>query len=224
MDRDDLSLMYVSLELAYLERPRFAGANLPRLYANLTEHYQFERFNHDHDLAIFQQESQRTLTVMRSSLIIEEQVMHDVSVIKREVSDIAKQVKDHLTIRSFWEPQIVLRALWPVPGGNEESKSAFALMRHHAVNLNDDQLKRLGVSEVSSVILEVEALDEQDKYARHVNVKVGPYLRDPSQLHIELTRREHLEIQTSNLVESWMQDSYDYFMNSVVGFADSITH
>lgn len=222
MDRESLSLVFVSLGLAYPERPRFEGATVPRLYANLTERYPFESLQHDRDSAILQQEAQRSLTLLRSSLIIDEQVTQDISVIKREFADIVTEIHGHLDIPVFWEPRIVLRALWPAREGEHDARDAATLMRQHVVTINDDQLELLGVTEIGAVTLAVEAVDTRDDHTRHVHVEVGPYLRDPSQLYIELTQTEHRQIETPTLIDQWMQSAYDYFMSNVVEFSDNI--
>ena len=224
MDRDDLSLVFVSLGLAYPERPRFEDATLPQLYANLAARYPFEMFRYDRDSARLEQEAKRTLTVLRSVLIIEELLAQDIHVTKRDFADMVSEVKDHLDIPVFWEPRIVLRALWPVRESDSGTEEATTLMRRHVINLNDDQLQLLGVTEIDGITLNVEATDAQDDHTRHVHVEVGSYLRDHTRLYIEMTQTEHRQIETPNIVESWMQSSYDYFMQNIVGFADSITH
>ena len=224
MDRDDLSLVYVSLGLAYPERPKFEGAVLPRLYADLTAHYQFEMFQYDGDSARLEQEAQRTLTLLRSVMIIEEHEARDISVTKREFADMVSEVKDHLDIAIFWEPRIVLRALCPAGNVDGNNEDAATLMRRHVVNLNDDQIGLLGVNEIDGITLKVDATDAQESHTQHVQVEVGSYLRDRTKLYIEMTQTQHRQIETPNVVEDWMQNSYNYFMKNIISFSDSITH
>lgn len=50
------------------------------------------------------------------------------------------------------------------------------------------------------------------------------YLRDSTRLYIEMTQTDHKQIETTNIIEQWVQSSYDYFMDNIIKFADSITH
>lgn len=218
MDRDNLSLSFASLGLMYPERPRFEGTLLPRLHAELAERHTFETMTHDHDGAVLSQEGQQTLTVLRRSLIFDQLAARDINLIKRDFADIVSVVQGRLDIPVFWEPRVVLRALWPVP----TSTDGVALMRRSAVTLNDDQLEVLAASEVRGVTLRVSVDDEKLEQAKHVNVELGTYLRDPSQLYIELEQIEHAQIETIARLEQWAQGAYDYFMENVANFADSV--
>ena len=218
MDRDDLSLSFASLGLMYPELSRFEGTELPRLHAALAERHMFETMTHDHDGAVLSQEGQQMLTVLRRSLIFDQLAARDINLIKRDFADIVGIIQGRLDIRVFWEPRIVLRALWPVPEGTD----GVALMRRSAVTLNDDQLGALGASDVRGVTLRVSVDEKKLDQTKHVNVELGTYLRDPSQLYIELEQIEHAQIETIALLEQWAQDAYDYFMENVASYADSV--
>lgn len=218
MDRDNLSLSFASLRLIYPERPRFEGSLLPSLNAELAERHTFETFMHDHDGAVLTQEGRRTLRVFRSSLILEQLAAQNIELIKRDFTDIVEVVRGRLSIPVFWEPSITLRALWPVPEGTD----GVSLMRQGAVTLNDDQLGILGEVNVRGVTLTVFVDDEREEDGKHVTIEVGTYLRDPGQLYIELSQLEHRQIETIALLEPWTQAAYDYLMEKVTAFGDSI--
>ena len=217
MNLEHLSLSFVSLRLMYPERPRFERSLLPRLNAELAERHTFETFTHDHDSAVFTQEGRRTLTILRGSLILDQMAAQNIDLVKRDFSDIVQVVKERLDIPFFWEPSIILRALWPVPEGD-----GVAAMRQGAVTLNDDQLGLLDATDVRGVTLKVFVDDEREEEAKHVTVEVGTYLRDHSQLFIELSQLEHRQIETVALLEPWTQTAYNYFMDHVATFAASI--
>lgn len=218
MNRDDLSLSFASLRLMYPERPRFEGSLLPSLNAELAERHTFETFTHDHDGAVFTQEGRRTLSVFRGSLFLDQIAAQNIELIKRDFTDIVEVVKGKLSIPVFWEPNITLRALWPVPEGTD----GVTVMRQGALTLNDDQLEILGAGVVRGVTLKVFVDDERQEDGRHVTVEVGTYLRDPAQLFIELTQLEHRQIETVARLEPWTQEAYDYLMEQVAAFADTI--
>ena len=224
MTANDLSITFMSLGLGYPDRPQFAGTVLPELNASLASRYSFETFTHDRDGGLLVQEAQRRLTIWRSGMIIENEGSQDIALLKREFADIATEVMDHLAVPIFWEPRLDVRATWPLGQGVSAAEGdSTALMLRSAVNMNPDQLDQLGVTSVSGITVEVEAVDDDTDHVRHVHIEVGSYLRDPSKMHVSLLLTEHLQIQTPNLIENWMQDSHDYFMDKVVNFADSVT-
>ena len=218
MDGSALSVIFVSLGLGYPDRPRFGAATLPKLNASLANRYAFETFTHNGESGRFVQEAQRTLHVWRSGMIIENEGSLDIAMIQREFADMASEVMQHLDVPIFWEPRLEVRATWPAAGGD-----STALMQQSVIKINDDQIDQLGVSSVRGVTVEVEAIDDDADHGRHVHVEVGSYLMDPSEMHVSLLLTEHTHFQTTNLIENWVQKGYDYFMENVANFADSIT-
>lgn len=212
---DDFTIVFASLGLAYPERPRFTGSDVPGLYAKLTARYPFESLRHDRDSADLRQEAQRAMSLTRSSVILEESVAQDFSLTKRVFSDIVRETQDHFSIPVFWEPEVILRAHIPAPDGD-----AAALMRARAISFKSDHLSPLG--EINGLTLVVEAIDRRVDHGRHVRVNLGSSLRDISQIQIELSLWEHRQIESATAVEQYVQEAYAYFDEQVMRFSEGV--
>lgn len=216
VNRDDLSLTFLGLTLLHPPRPRFTGTTLHDLYAAMCKNHKFESFeSHGDTGATFSTESIRELHIERDRLSIEEQVSVGFDLLKREFADQVKLVQEHLKISGFVEPQIKLRALWPMHDNDEGAADA---LRTRALKLTDDQYALLDVSQLEGVGLTIRA-DRGDH--DHIYLEVSPYNRDASQLHIELESYSHEQLETPTVLESWLQDFYDYFTHKVTGFIES---
>lgn len=218
---DEVRIVFVGLGMVFPPRPRFRGTALPDLYAAISDRHSFENFKHDDDSAHLSQESFCDVEIRRDRLEIERN-SGGVETISRDFADIASIVKSHLDLRVFWEPRIEIRALWDVPGDDGDGDRAGSVMRKKTVNLADDQLSLLDVSDVHAVALEIEATDDRLEHGRHVSLEIGPYLPDPTQLHIVCIDWQHAQIETPMLIEQRIQEAHKYFEDRVISFVSSL--
>lgn len=216
MGSDLLSLSFVGLGLTYPQRALFENNEMPRLYAALSERYAFERLQHDRDGAQLEQEAQRTLTVLRNTLLLEQVAAPEIQLVKREFTDIVEVVRERLEIPIFADPRIVIRASQEAPG-----EDGVGLMKR-ASGLKDDQLDLLGTDEIHGVTLQIQAEDEKNGHDTFIEVEVGTYLRDSSRLYIEVVQTQNRLIETVPILEQSIQSAYDYLMDDVDKFAASI--
>ena len=160
----------------------------------------------------------REVTLRRDSVTMEEQVETGFPLVKKNFADIATIVKEELNISVYVEPRVVLRALWPVPEGSE---TAAADLLRTTANVNDDQIKLLGDVNLHGVGFSIEATTEEDG-GRHLSMSVEPYQRDASQLLLELTDWRHLQLETSSVIETRIQESYDFLIQRLAPFVGSL--
>lgn len=220
MIQDELTLIFASLELIYPPRPRFTGSELPRLYAALSERHTFEDFGMTGDeSALMSTEGVNEVEVARDHIMLEEHLrsLSGIDQVKTNFSDIVGVVMEHLHIDACYEPQIALRALWPVPIGEQET--AIDKFRNGALKINDDQFDLLGEGELVSLGLRLQ-FDLED--GTHTRLEVSPYIGDERRLSIEFNTWKHHRLETASVLEEWIAEAYDHFMNKSTTFITSI--
>ena len=178
--------------------------------------HKFEAFEeHGDSGATFRTEGVRELHIERGSLSLEEEVSVSFDLLKRQFADMVKQVKEALNIPGFFEPRMKLRALWPLPN---EDASAADVLRDSTLKLTQDQYNLLDVMSVETVGIVINSdLNE----STHLYLELTPYTRDASQLHIDLERYSHDSLETPEVIESWLQEFYDYYQSNLLSFIES---
>lgn len=218
VERNNLRLTFVSLGLLFPPQARFEGTTLPDLYAALCSRHTLEHFAmHGDDGATISTEGRYELDLKRDRLALEEQMQRSFDLTKRDFADMVGIVQDRLQIPVFVEPRIELRALWPIPDGQD----AYQAMRERgAIGLTEGQFDLLPDTQIDAVGIEVRAgLGEQG----HLTVEVMPWYQDPTQLYIEMGTWHHSSIETPALLEERLQETYDYFRDHVTRFISSFT-
>ena len=216
VNRDELRLTFVGLRLIHPPRPRFTGTTLHDLYAAMCKRHSFESFEvHGDTGATFSSEGIRDLHIERDRLRVEEEVSVSFDLLKRNFTDMVKLVQEDLNIPAFVEPRIKLRALWPLP---QDGPNAVTVLRDQALKLNQDQYDLLNVESLEGVGIVINAdLAEHS----HLYLDVTPYYRDDSQLSIDLECYSHASLETPEVIESRLQEFYDYFSTKVTAFIET---
>lgn len=214
VNKDELRLVFVGLRLQYPQQPRFAGTTLKDLFATICKRHSFEAFDQQaEEGATFSAEGIRELHISRDRLSVEEDVTVSFDLLKRNFADQVKIVQEALTIPGFYEPRLKLRAVWPVPG--DEENTAVVALRDRAFNLKQDQYDELGVETLGGIGLVINAdLAEHS----HLYLELTPYVRDPSQLHIDVESYSHQTIDTPEVIEARLDELYEYFTTKLARF------
>ena len=187
------------------------------LFAKICKRHNYESFDTpggETGTATFSAEGIRELRIERDRLSIEEDVTVAFDLLKRNFTDQVKVVQEELKIPGFFEPRIKLRALWPLPEGG----SALEALRDRALKLNPDHYSLLGAVSVESVGIVIQADLEE---LSHMYFEFSPYVRDPSQLHMDVESYRHQTLETPEVIEALMQEVYDYFNSKVVAFVQT---
>jgi hypothetical protein len=166
--------------------------------------------------ATFETEGYRTCELDGSDLMLEEEVQRDFALVKRDFGDIVHTIKDGLNLPFFFGPSVRIRARWDSP---EQEQDMMTVLQERVFRLNDDQLKLLRLEELETVAFQVHGDRDQ---AHHI-VEIGPSRSDPSQLSLEVHCIYHNSIQTLQIVETRMQETYDFLVERVGSFVASFT-
>ena len=218
VNREELHLTFVGLRLLYPPHARFTGTTLQDLFAAICKRHKFESFEvHGDTGATFSSEGIRELQIERDRIVIEEDVTVAFDLLKRNFEDQVKEVQAALNIPAFFEPRIRIRALWPM---EEAGTSAVDALRA-ALSLKQSDYDVLDVEAINSVGLVIDA-DLQEH--SHMYLEITPYVRDRSQLHIEVESYSHQTLETPEVIAVRLQEFYDYYNKKVTGFIETFVH
>ncbi len=189
---------------------------MQQLFATICKIHKFESFEATEGSsgAIFRTEGIRELHIERDALSIEEDVTVDFELLKRNFTDQVRIVKEELKIPGFFEPRIKLRALWPLPDGGNVAD----VLREKALQLRQDQFDLLGGESLESVGITVQV--DLEEFS-HMYLELSPYVRDPSQLHIDVESYRHQAIETPEVIEALLAEVYDYYDHKVRAFVQT---
>jgi hypothetical protein len=220
MNREEVQLTYVSLDLSFLPSlRRFTGAQLPDLYAALHNRHPFESFEmHGDSGATMSTDGVNELEVNREGLQFEEQVRIDFELLRRNFADVVDIVQSRFSVRGFIEPFVVMRALWPLPAGSPEP-DAGELLRQRSFKLNADQYNMLKLAQPPSASM---VMSGDLEASHHIRLELSPYSSDHGQLYIELMSHQHNIIETPKVIEEHLKRVYDYLYGDVIHFISTI--
>jgi hypothetical protein len=216
VDKDELSVTYVSLGMLFPPLPRYNGEDLAELYAKLCKRHTLETFEmHGDEGATISTEGRYTIDLKRDRIIIEEDVKRrHFDLIKKDFADMVDVCRDHFNIRGFFEPKIEIRATWPIPNDGD----ALDAVRETAVGLRDDHFGLLENTEIEGVGLSIRALVPDG----HLFLDVSPHPADPAQLAISAETWHHTDpLQSAAVIEARLGQAYDYFMDHITRFVSS---
>lgn len=217
MRREDLTPIYVSVDLSYPPLPRFKESELPAFYAEVHRTHQFESFEmHGDSGGVLETEGERRLRVTRGELEYEEYV-RDVRdafpLVRQRTVELLEDAAKHFSLRLFILTDTTIRALWPTSDDTEVSKT----LRERAFSINDDQFNLLG--DVDGAAMSLTGMREEPDF--HWTLEIAPYLRDESKLFIELSAHPHEPYETPRVVGEFMQSTFDFLDDNVVHFVNT---
>lgn len=216
LPRDSLRVTNVSLSMSYPPTIHYNQSTFPDLYAELAKRHRFETVQLEGEKrATFETEGFRSCSLDGSNLSLDEEVQRDFALVKRDFGDILTTIKEGLSIPLFFGPDVRMRARWEVSG----EQDVMQIMQDRVIKLNDDQLKLLKLDELETLGFQVHG----DRDHVHHIIEISPSGSDPSQLILEIRCHYHTAIQTVQIAEQRMQETYDFLVERVAAFVESFT-
>ncbi len=216
MRPDEMRLTYVSLDLSFPPVPRFVGAQLAELYAQLCGRHALENFQaHGVEGATMGTEGGYNLDLRRHGLTLQEHVQGHLDLIKRDFADMVGMVQERLHISWFFEPRVELRALWPVG----EDQDVFQAMRDGVLALQQEHFDLLPNLDVRAVGLRLHG--DRTSPNGHFDLELMPWVRDGTQLAVEARAWEHSALENASDVEQRLATAYEYLEQHVTKFVTS---
>jgi len=216
VNRDQVSLTSLGIDLQYYTVPKFTENQLPRLYAAVCEVHNFEMWRRHDTGADRVCEGVCDVTIGRNKLKMWTKADATDEVLRRRLATIAGVVKDQLSIRKFGDPTTTIEVLWPLPGGDDAD--ARDALRNTVVGLEDEDFEFLKATNIQGAAIRVSA-DTKD--LDHLKIEIGPYMHDYSQLSIELTNHRHIEMSTPGAIQEHLKEVQDYFEGHVIPFVEN---
>lgn len=218
MDKESLRLTFASLSLLYPPVSRFTGTQLPELYAALCKRHQFETFDMASGSgATLSTEGIRELSLERGSLTIEEHIQgaRGFDLVRRNYIDMVEIIKEQLNIEVFFAPRMVMRGSVTLPDQQDVSD----IMREKAISIRDDQFALLEAEEVEQIGIRIYA-NISDSH--HAHLGLTPSSTNPNVLYLSLGSYRRDQIETVTVLDTRLQESYDYFFGQILRFVGAV--
>ncbi|MBI4185884.1 MAG: hypothetical protein HY530_00055 [Chloroflexi bacterium] len=195
--------------------PKFGDTQLQELYVEIKKHHDFSSFTAIQNGARIYSEEVRDCIIARDRIQLSENIQTSFPLVKDNFCDILKTIKERLQIQIYFNMQYRLRALWELEGGYD----SFNMIQDKLLKLSSQQLSLLGIAPKDAGVRIVCPQLPQKVH----DFKIESFLRNHKYLFIDLGSSFLLPAETASILETQMQECYNFIFENIKRLLQSIT-
>jgi hypothetical protein len=210
MNPEHLRTIHFSLETVYPPVMQMEKSQLTELYGSVNQRYHYSSFALIPNGAVFSEQDISVCQVLRDRINFkEENLQANIQIYKEKVIEILKMAQTKFSIPVFFLQAITLRGLWAC----DKDINAAEFIRDRFLKIEPQELEILD-RPVAGVGLRFNSPKPEETF----DFKIEPWFRDLKYLFIELRGEFPKPINTLELTERRVEQTYDYLFNKISNF------
>ncbi|MCX7919308.1 MAG: hypothetical protein N3A72_06830 [bacterium] len=210
MNPELLRTIYFALETVYPPIMKMDKTNLTELYGSVNQRYHYSTFALIQNGAVFSEQDISVCHILRDRIQFkEENLQADIQIYKEKVLDILKMTQAKYAIPVFFLQVVTLRGIWDC----DKETNASEFIHQRFLKITPEELQVLD-RPFAGIGLRFNSPKGEDTF----DFRIEPWFRDLKYLFIELRSEFPLPINSLEVAEKRINQTYDYLFTKISTF------